>query len=566
MKRIFLYFFFAIAWQACSQKWEPSFQPASSKIRIESQTKVVSATDQASQVGKEIMSKGGNAIDAAIAVQFALAVTFPEAGNLGGGGFMVIRLADGSTMTLDFRETAPAAASRNMYLDAKGEAISEKSLIGHLAAGVPGTVDGMVKAHQKFGKLKWEELLQPAIDLAEKGFPIPEREVIAFNANHDDWIRLNPDAKYLIKGNGWKEGDLLMQSDLASVLKRIRDKGRSGFYEGETAEMIIAEMKRGGGIITANDLIKYDAKWREPIIGEYKNYRVITMSPPSSGGICLLQLLKMAEHFPFKEWDRTSANTVHVMTELERLVFADRSEHLGDSDFFDVDIIGLLDSAYLLSRMKNITPDGVAANSEGITPGTLRAKESEETTHFSIVDAEGNAVSVTTTLNSAYGSMIFVKGCGFLLNNEMDDFSVKPGVPNQYGLVGNEANAIQPEKRMLSAMTPTIIEKNGKLFMVLGSPGGPTIITSVFQVFLNVVEWDMTLNEAVNHPRIHHQWLPDVVYYELGAISQETRLELTQRNYSMSERPPIGSVEAILVNEDGSLTAVADWRRNSVAR
>lgn len=520
---------------------------------------VVSASPAASKVGLDILKKGGNAVDAAVAIQFALAVVYPNAGNIGGGGFLVYRSADGEINTLDYREKAGAAAFRNMYLDAAGEPIVDKSLYGHLASGVPGSVAGMVKAHDKYGKLKWADLIEPAIQLARKGFAISERQAMEFNGLHDKFVEFNPGGTALIKNGQWAKGDLLVQHELANTLELIRDKGRAGFYNGPVADSLVAEMKRGGGIITHEDLQAYQAIWRRAITGNYKGYKIITMPPPSSGGIALLQLLKSVEPYPLKRWGHNSDSTVQLMVEAERRVYADRAKYLGDPDFYYVPGKQLMDPAYIKNRMSSFNWAAATPSAE-IKAGILQGREHEETTHFSVVDQAGNAVSVTTTLNGSYGSTVVVKGAGFLLNNEMDDFSVKPGASNMYGLIGGEANAIAPAKRMLSSMTPTIIEKDGKLYMVVGTPGGSTIITSVFQTILNVIEFDQDMQHAVAAKRFHHQWLPDQVYTETGALDSVTALKLKSKGYMITPRGPMGRVDAILKTKWGYYQGGADPR------
>jgi len=506
---------------------------------------VVCAYPDAAQVGLNILKKGGNAVDAAVAVQFALEVTHPEAGNIGGGGFMVFRSSGGETNTLDFREKAPASARENMYLDSAGKVIPGMSISTHASAGVPGSVDGMVEAHRKYGHLKWTELVQPAIDLARNGFKITGRLANDLNYTGLEFKKLNPDVNYLLKNDGWKEGDILVQEDLAKTLEQIRDKGRGGFYDGVVAGQIVNEMKNGKGLITKTDLQNYHSVWRSALVGNYKGYKVITMPPPSSGGVALLQLLEMVEKYPLGRWGFNRDSTVQLIVEAERRVYADRSKYLGDPDFYKVPVDSLLRPQYNAGRMSNFTWDK-ATLSSGILPGKITGYESDQTTHYSIVDRDGNAVSITTTLNNSFGSKIFVKGAGFLLNDEMDDFSSKPGVPNMFGLVGGKANSIAPNKRMLSSMTPTIIEKNGKLFMVVGTPGGSTIITSVFQTILNVIEFNQSMQQAVASKRFHHQWLPDEVEVEKGAIDSASRAKLEKKGYRLVERGPIGRVDAIL--------------------
>ncbi|WP_084289119.1 gamma-glutamyltransferase [Pedobacter nyackensis] len=525
---------------------------------------VVSASEKASQVGLNILKKGGNAVDAAVAVQFALAVVYPNAGNIGGGGFMVYRSASAETNTLDFREKAGSKASRDMYLDAAGNPVVDKSLDGHLASGVPGSVEGMVEAHQKYGKLKWADLIAPAIELAKNGFKISPQQAGEFNRQKHRFVKYNPVGTALVKDSDWKEGDLLVQSELAATLTLIRDKGRAGFYEGPVADSLLAEMKRGGGIITAEDLKNYKAIWRKPVVGNYKEYKIITMPPPSSGGVALIQLLKSVEPYPLKRWGFNADSTVQVMVEAERRVYADRAAYLGDPDFFKVPQTELLNDSYIKSRMAGLNWER-ATSSKEINAGVLKTAEHEETTHFSIVDRDGNAVSVTTTLNGSYGSAVVVKGAGFLLNNEMDDFSVKPGAPNMYGLVGGEANAIAPGKRMLSSMTPTIVEKNGELFMIVGTPGGSTIITSVFQTLVNVIEFNKTMQAAVDAKKFHHQWLPDTIYVEKGALDSLTALKLVNKGYPVLERGNIGRVDAILKTKWGYYQGGADHRGDDKA-
>ena len=525
---------------------------------------VVTAHPEASKVGVEILKKGGNAIDASIAVQFALAVVYPNAGNIGGGGFLVYRDAKGMTDALDYREKAPLKASEDMYWDKNGNAITDLSLYGQFAAGVPGTVDGMVKAHEKYGKLNWKELVQPAINLAQKGFKITKQQASELTNKHNDFVKYNSKTNALTSKSSWKEGDLLIQKDLANTLKLIQQKGRAGFYEGKTADLIVKEMKRGNGIISHEDLKEYQSVWRTPVSGNYKGLKVISMPPPSSGGIALVSLFQSIEDYPINKWGFQADSTIQVMVEAERRVYADRAEHLGDPDFIKVPQKQLLDKSYNVNRMKDFSFDK-ATPSSAVKAGEIIGKESMETTHYVIVDKDGNAASVTTTLNNSYGSLVVVEGAGFLLNDEMDDFSAKPGTPNLYGLVGGKANAIEPSKRMLSSMTPSILEKDGKLFMVVGTPGGSTIITSVFQAILNVVDFGMTMQEAVAAPRFHHQWLPDQIDYEPNAISENVRESLKQKGYTLKERKPYGRVEGILVNSDKTYQAGADPRGDDKA-
>lgn len=521
---------------------------------------VVTAHPLASQVGVAILKKGGNAVDAAIAVQFALAVVFPAAGNIGGGGYMVTRMSDGSVAALDYREKAPAKATTDMYLDKDGNVIPDLSTEGHLASGVPGSVDGMAEAHKKFGSLPWKDLIQPSIDLALKGFKLTAREARWFNEMHDDLIKYNsvkPD--FLLRDN-WKEGDSIKFVDLGRTLELIRDNGRAGFYEGKTATDLVNEMERGKGLISLEDLKNYKSVWREPLKASYKDYKIISMPPSSSGGICLIQLLKSVEPYPVREWGFNSAKTIHLMVEAERRVFADRTKYLGDPDFYKVPARELMGDEYNDSRMSTFNPDK-ATPSDEVKEGAIAGYESEETTHFSIVDRKGNAVAITTTLNGWFGSHVVVAGSGFFLNNEMDDFSAKPGVPNMFGVMGMKANKIEPNKRMLSAMTPTIVEKDDQLFMVVGTPGGSTIITSVFQTILNVVEHRMGMQEAVDAKRIHSQWKPDVISGEAKSISKSDSLALTQMGHKITQRGNIGRVDAILVLPNRKLEAGADHTR-----
>ncbi len=523
---------------------------------------VVTAHPLATKVGINILRQGGNAVDAAVAVQFALAVVYPAAGNIGGGGFMVFRQADGKTDCLDFREAAPIAADRDMFLDENGEVIENLSLRGHLASGVPGSVDGMQQAHLKYGTLPWKSLVQPAIDLASNGFALTEREAGGLNWVQEALTETNTIQPEQLTGD-WSAGDTVYMKDLAETLTRIRDLGRTGFYEGETARLIVEEMERGGGIITYEDLTTYKSVWRRPVIGKYKSYRFISMPPPSSGGIALYQLLKMSEPFPLESWGYGDPRTVHLMTEAERRVYADRAEYLGDPDFFIVPVDELTDSTYLMRRMADFNPDQ-ATPSDSVKAGELYL-ESMQTTHFSIVDPEGNAVAITTTINGGYGSKVVVGGAGFFLNNEMDDFSIKPGVPNMFGLIGGEANAISPMKRMLSSMTPTIIDREGQLFMVVGTPGGSTIITSVYQTIVNVIDHGMNMQEAVNAGRFHHQWYPDVIRHEPGAFNAETAAQLAEMGHQLREVNAIGRVDAILVTESGEFEGAADPRGDDTA-
>ncbi len=557
MKRLF-FLLLVVAVAACSTKREPVVG------LLADSAMVVSAHPLASHIGADVLRKGGNAIDASIATQFALAVVHPAAGNIGGGGFMLVRMNDGATDALDYREKAPGAASTDMYLGETGEVETDLSLHGHLASGVPGTVAGLWAAHQKYGSMPWAELVQPAIDLALKGFTLTEKEASGLNELQENLIKYNTVLPENLLNDSWQAGDSIFYEDLGRTLERIRDQGLAGFYEGATADSLVAEMKRGNGLITHADLKAYEAVWRKPISGTYKNYRVISMPPPSSGGVALLQLLKAVETQPIKSWGWNTSKTIHLLTEAQRRAYADRAAHLGDPDFVQVDTDQLTDSLYVVNRMQSFDLNKATPSSE-VSAGVLSGHESEQTTHLSVVDAKGNAVSVTTTLNGSYGSAVVVSGAGFLLNNEMDDFSAKPGVPNMYGAIGGEANKILPNKRMLSSMTPTIVEKDRKLFMVVGTPGGTTIINSVFQTILNVVEHDMTMQDAVAAKRTHSQWLPDVIFNETGALSERDSLKLVKMGHTFKSRRSMGRVDAILVRADGKLEGGADPRGDDTA-
>jgi gamma-glutamyltranspeptidase/glutathione hydrolase len=531
---------------------------------IAKEAMVVSDHPQASRIGAEILKKGGNAVDAAIATGLALAVCYPEAGNIGGGGFMLIRKNDGTVDEIDFREKAPANSSRDMYLDKSGKVIDGIIMDTQLASGVPGSVDGFISAHEKYGKLPFSELIQPAIDLAEKGFPLSVHQANSFNRNRETFLERNKGGVPFVKDSLWKEGDILKQPDLAKTLIRIRDTGRDGFYSGPTADMIEKEMERGNGTIALSDLKAYKSIWREPLVGYYKGYKIITACPPSSGGIIILQLLKMTEKYPLKKIEYHSFESIHLFAEAERRSFADRAEFMGDPDFVRVPVKELLNDSYLTTRMKSFNSDK-ASQSSSVTHGDPIPHESEQTTHYSVVDPFGNAVSTTTTLNNTFGTSIMVAGAGFLLNNEMDDFSAKPGFPNMFGLVGGEANAIQPGKRMLSSMTPTIIEKDSCLFLVVGSPGGSTIPTTVFQVIVNMIDYSMGVQDAVNAGRFHHQWLPDQIIFEKSAIDSLTLQKLKSLGHNLKVRGSIGLVNAIQILPNGNRAGGADPRGYNVA-
>ncbi len=536
---------------------------ASQKNKFVTKLAVVAAHPLASKVGVAIMNRGGNAYDAAIATQFALAVVYPGAGNIGGGGFMVgYSASQNKAITIDYREQAPSKASRDMYLDKAGNAQTELSQNGHLAAGVPGTVAGLVATY-KYAKLPWATLVQPAIDLAMFGYCITEAEAANLNYNKKQFILYNTKATAFTKNTDWKLGDTLLQPELAATLERIKLQQAKGFYEGETAALIVAEMQRANGIISLNDLKNYTAKERTPLQFTYKkNYTIITMPPPSSGGILLNQMLNMLDTREVKKLQFLSPSYIQLITEVERRAYADRAQHLGDMDYYPVPLKTLTSKAYAAKRMANYLPHR-AQKSTDILAGVL-PKESEQTTHISIIDAQGNMVSVTTTLNGGYGSKTVVGGAGFLLNNEMDDFSIKPGVPNMYGAVGGEANSIQPGKRMLSSMTPTIVLKNGKPFIVCGTPGGTTIITSVLQTILNITAFDQSAAAAVNNPKFHHQWLPDEVFVE-KEIPQTTLTALVKMGYKITPRGPIGRTEVIKIVGKNKIEIAADKRGDDAA-
>ncbi|MCB1042496.1 MAG: gamma-glutamyltransferase [Acidobacteria bacterium] len=525
---------------------------------------VASSSTLASEVGIEILKKGGNAVDAAVAVGFALAVTHPTAGNLGGGGFAVVRLADGSVQTLDFRETAPEKAHRDMYLDEAGNVIPDLSTKGHLASGVPGSVDGLLKLLENKGSMSRELVLAPAIALAEDGF----RLSVALAEDFKDVLNsmsAYPQSMAVFSKHGvpYEAGELFRQADLAATLKRIAKQGRADFYEGKTASLIVAEMERGRGLISATDLKKYASVWREPIVGSYRGHEVYSMPPPSSGGVLLVNMLNMVEPYDVASMGWGSSSVAHLMIEAERRAYADRAQYLGDPDFVDVPSARLTEKSYAAQRFANFDANKVIP-SEKISYGTWPI-ESSETTHYSVIDAAGNAVAITTTLNWGYGNRIVVTGAGFLLNNEMDDFSVKPNTPNSYGLIGRAANEIKPGKRMLSSMTPTIVVKDGKPVLVTGSPGGSTIITTVFQVLLNTIDHKMNVSHAVAAPRFHHQWLPDRVIYETRALNADAVNALTGKGHVGVMLSPwkIGAANSVAFRE-GRLEAASDPRRDAV--
>jgi gamma-glutamyltranspeptidase/glutathione hydrolase len=552
------------AFISCKKATEKPLADESKRGLIVDHGMVVSARAEASKIGASILEKGGNAFDAMVATELALNVAYPYAGSIGGGGFMVYRLSTGEVGSLDYREKAPLAASRDMYLDENGEVIPNMSTLGAMAVGVPGGIAGLFTAHEKFGTLPMAELIQPVIDLAKNGVVVTKKQDERIKHYQPNFPKANKDS--ILFDRVWKENDTIKYPQLAETLTRIMNNGRDEFYKGETASRFVQFMKDNGGIITEEDLAKYEAKWRDPITFEYDDLKIISMSPPSSGGICLAQILKMIEPYDLDEFGHNSVKTIQVLTEAERRAYADRSFYLGDPDFVDNPIDALMESEYLKERMSSFSFETPTKSSD-VTHGEVMALESMETTHYSIVDQYGNAIAVTVTLNGAYGSKLYNDDLGFFLNNEMDDFSSKPGTPNMFGLIGGEANSILPEKRMLSSMTPTIVEKDGELLMSVGTPGGSTIITSVLQTILNIHEFNMTAQQAVDAPRFHHQWLPDVVMFEPNMFDDTLIKAIQDLGYETIVRENVitGKVNAILKLPDGKLEGGADHRGDDTA-
>ena len=565
LKNALLCLFVLLSFWQCNSPQKEILQATTPVLGVTSQkAMVVSAREEASKIGSEIMQQGGNAFDAMVATEMALAVCYPNAGNLGGGGFMVYRTHKGEIGALDYREKAPLRAFKDMYLDQNNKYLQHKSKTGGLAVGVPGTIAGIFKAHQKFGSLPMQSILRPVILLAKNGFKITEKQAKQFNDHRAVFKQVNQENSIFTKK--FKVGDVFKNEALANTLQQISDNGRKAFYQGDIAKTLVAFLQKNKSIISLKDLENYQAIWREPIVFNYKDLRIISMSPPSSGGICMAQILKTTANYPIAVYGHNTTKTIQVLVEAQRRAYADRSHYLGDPDFINIPVDSLLSDAYLKNRMDSFSFDG-ATPSHQIKHGNILAPESKETTHYSIVDSYGNAIAATTTLNASFGSKLYSKKLGFFLNNEMDDFSAKPGTPNLFGLIGADANAIAPQKRMLSSMTPTLVEKDNKLWMSLGTPGGSTIITSVLQTILNVYEFNMSMQQAVDAPRFHHQWLPDVVKVEATSFDAKTIKNLENKGYVIDYKNPssIGTVDAILVHPDGSFEAGADKRGDDTA-
>jgi gamma-glutamyltranspeptidase/glutathione hydrolase len=564
MKRFTLILFILTAFIACKKTEVKPLVDESQRGLIVEHGMVVSARAEASKIGAAILEKGGNAFDAMVATELALNVAYPYAGSIGGGGFMVYRLNNGDIGSLDYREKAPLAASRDMYLDEEGNVIPQLSTLGAMAVGVPGGIAGLFAVHEKFGTIPIKDIIQPVIDLALKGVVVTKKQDDRIKHYQPNFPKANKDS--ILFDLAWEQNDTIKYPELAETLTRIMNNGRDEFYKGETAKRFVKFMQDNGGIITEEDLARYEAKWRDPITFEYDDLKIISMSPPSSGGICLAQILKMIEPYDLDKLGHNSLKTIQVITEAERRAYADRSYYLGDPDFVDNPINELMESDYLKDRMSTFSFDAPTKSSD-VTHGDVMVLESMETTHYSIVDQFGNAIAVTITLNGAYGSKLYSPDLGFFLNNEMDDFSSKPGTPNMFGLIGGEANSILPEKRMLSSMTPTIVEKDGKLFMSVGTPGGSTIITSVLQTILNIHEFNMTAQQAVDAARFHHQWLPDAVMFEPNMFDDNLIKAIQNLGYETIVRENVitAKVNAILVLPDGKLEGGADHRGDDTA-
>jgi gamma-glutamyltranspeptidase/glutathione hydrolase len=541
----------------------PSLQAASFRPEKSVEGAVIATSKFATEAGMQVLRTGGNAVDAAVCVGYTMAVTHPVAGNLGGGGFAVIRTADGKIYSLDFREMAPGRATRDMYLDAAGNVVPKLSLDGYLAVGVPGTVAGMSAMLERFGTKKLAALMQPAIKYAEKGFTVSARNAETFKEHQERFAKYGSSRRYFLKPDGstYQEGDLLVQKDLAKTLRAIAERGPKAFYEGSIAGLIEKDMQANGGIITKDDLKRYKPIWREPVRGNYRGYEIVSMAPPSSGGTHIIQMLNILEGFDLKAMGPNSAAAVNVMAEAMRFAYADRSEYMGDPDFVKVPVETLISRDYAERLRKRIEP-GKATPSDQVRPGTSFKKEGSNTTHYSVVDRFGNAVAITYTINDYYGSAAAVNGAGFLLNNEMDDFAAKPGVPNLYGLLGGDANAVEPYKRPLSSMSPTIVLKDGQVAMVVGSPGGARIITTVMQVILNVIDHGMTIREAVDAPRVHLQWIPDELRIEKNGLSADTAEKLKAMGYKIQVRANMGDVNAIMVDPQSRVFLIASDPRN----